>query len=194
VKYEKKFNKERGQMKRVIIFISTCLFCAFFLATFSHAAPIPDLKGVWKGTVTVAWVHGGTGGTGPPPQHQSYLNHDITITIYNQNQDLFFGRMEVRQTYGPSYPPSVSVDFAGVIYGDNELHFCIGDPQSAIGFGKLSQPSSKLPLAQVAQTISGHWVGSLGSSPPYPYQGTAARYSITRKNVVLTAPHPPIGK
>jgi hypothetical protein len=178
-------------MKKLIIFATMCLFLVVCLASFSQSAPIPDLKGVWSGTATAAWARGGGPGS-TPPVGQKFMDYTISITITDQNQDLVLGKVEVRPTVGPidnpnSPGPSVSTDFGGVVYGGNELHFCIGDPTGPIGFGKLSLPP---PMGTKIQTISGHWVGSL--QPAIPFQGTAARFSVSKKTMI--PPPTPGGK
>ncbi len=180
-------------MKKLIILTSMCLFLVVCLAGFSHSQPIPpipDLKGVWNGTATIAWARGG--GPGSTPTTQKFMNYTVTITITDQNQDLVLGKIEVRPTVGPidnptSPGPSSSADFAGVVYGDKELHFCIGDPQGAIGFGKLSSSPLKPQFGQ-KQTISGHWIGSTENSLA-GLHGTAARFSVSKTSGL---PKPPL--
>ncbi|MFA4903999.1 MAG: hypothetical protein WC600_14795 [Desulfobaccales bacterium] len=164
-------------MKKLIIFASSCLFLVVCLASFSLSAPIPDLKGVWKGTATVGWVRA----DGSTPLTQKFMDYDITITITDQNQDLVLGKMDAQLIGGPPAGPVPSADFAGVIYGDNELHFLGGDPTGVIGFGKLSLSPLKPSFGQ-KQTISGHWIGSLG--PSIPFHGTAARFSVTKRTLI----------
>ncbi len=173
-------------MKKLIILTGMCLFLVVSLASFSHSAPIPDLKGVWNGTATVAWARGQSG-PGSTPTTQKFMDYAITITITDQNQDLFLGKIEARQTAGPPAGPTLSADFAAVVYGDNELHFCIGDPQGAIGFGKLSSSPLKPQFGQ-KQTISGHWVGSSENSLA-ALHGTTARFSISKTSGL---PKPPL--
>ena len=162
-------------MKKLIIFASSCLFLVFCLASFSLSAPIPDLKGVWKGTATVGWVRA----DGSTPLTQKFMDYNITITITDQNQDLVLGKMDAQLIGGPPAGPVPAADFAGVVYGDNELHFLGGDPTGVIGFGKLSTGP---PLAPKIQTLSGHWIGSLG--PSIPFHGTAARFSVSKRTLI----------
>ena len=165
-------------MKKLIIFANMCFFLVVCLASFCQSAPIPDLKGVWKGTATVAWGRA----DGSTPVTQKFMDYDITITITDQNQDLFLGTIEASLIAGPPSSPNPSADFAGVVYGNNELHFLAGGPQAAVGFGKLSLRPLK-PLGK-GQTISGHWVGTLEGA--MPFHGTAARFSVSKRTVIPT--------
>ena len=173
-------------MKKLIIFANMCFFLVVCLASFCQSAPIPDLKGVWKGTATVAWGRADLS----TPATQKFMDYDITITITDQNQDLFLGTIEASLIAGPPSSPNPSADFAGVVYGNNELHFFANGPPGGgpVGFGKLSLRPLK-PLGK-GQTISGHWVGTLEGF--MPFKGLAARFSVNKSTVI--PPPPPSGK
>lgn len=171
-------------MKKLIIFANMCFFLVVCLASFCQSAPIPNLKGVWQGTATSAWVRA----DGSTPVTQKFMDYAITITITDQNQDLVLGKIEAHLIAGPPGSPIPPADFAGVVYGNNELHFFAGAAQAAIGFGKLSS-RPLTPLGQ-GQTISGHWVGTLEGA--MPFHGTAARFSVSKRTVIQ--PPTPGGK
>ncbi|MGB7912728.1 MAG: hypothetical protein WCF59_10950 [Desulfobaccales bacterium] len=118
------------------------------LAGLSWAAASPELKGAWQGTATMVLAARAV-------SPATYRDAKVTITITDQNQDRFFGKMVVDQQLN-----SQRYDIAGVIY-NAELHFTIYDSNKelwAIGFGRLSEPETP----KGAVSISGYWNGGGG--------------------------------
>jgi len=135
-------------MQRKLALGGLCLVVMVCLAGLSWAAAFPELKGAWQGKATLVW---GAQTVSPA----IYRDAKVTITITDQNQDRFFGKMVVDQQLS-----SQRYDMAGVIY-NAELHFTIYDSNKelwAIGFGKLSEPETP----KGAVSISGYWNGGGG--------------------------------
>ncbi len=118
------------------------------LAGLSWASASPEVKGAWQGTATMVLAARAV-------SPATYRDAQVTITITDQNQERFFGKMVVDQQLS-----SQRYDIAGVIY-NAELHFTIYDSKKelwAIGFGKLSEPET----SKGAVSISGYWNGGGG--------------------------------
>ncbi len=118
------------------------------LTGLSWASASPEVKGAWQGTATMVLAARAV-------SPATYRDAQVTITITDQNQERFFGKMVVDQQLS-----SQRYDIAGVIY-NAELHFTIYDSKKelwAIGFGKLSEPEN----SKGAVSISGYWNGGGG--------------------------------
>lgn len=125
-----------------MIFVAAILIVSASLAL---QAAVPSLVGSWTGTgKAVGLEHG-------------YYNVTYTVTITDQNGNLFRGSIKITTPMG-----SFTQKFTGVIKTDNTIaanyRESSGDKiTEAVSFGKYIAPTAKQPKAG----YDGYWLNSL---------------------------------
>lgn len=129
--------KKAGVISAMIVFL--------FVGSVALQAAVPSLVGSWTGTgKAVGLEHG-------------YYNVTYTVTITDQNGNLFRGSIKITTPMG-----SFTQKFTGVIKTDNTIaanyRESSGDKiTEAVSFGKYIAPTAKQPKAG----YDGYWLNSL---------------------------------